>query len=65
VARAIPSSRFGQLPSESVAYNKVKPRVVVELDVDSAFEDYPMAHPLPIHAHPPRPRGRRPARSSR
>jgi hypothetical protein len=45
VARAIPSSRFGQLPSESVAYNKVKPRVVVELDVDSAFEDYRWRHP--------------------
>ena len=42
--RTIPSTRFGQLPSEPVAYTKVKPRVVVELDVDSAFEDYRWRH---------------------
>lgn len=42
--RTIPSSRFGQLPSQPVAYTKVKPRVVVELDVDTAFENYRWRH---------------------
>ena len=43
--RTIPSSRFGQLSSEPVAYSRVKPRVVVELDVDRAFEDFRWRHP--------------------
>jgi ATP-dependent DNA ligase len=43
--RTIPSTRFGQLPSEPVPYTRVKPRVVVELDVDAAFEDYRWRHP--------------------
>ena len=42
--RTIPSSRFGQLPSQPVTYTKVKPRVVVELDVDGSFEDYRWRH---------------------
>jgi hypothetical protein len=42
--RTIPSSRFGQLPSEPVAYTRVKPRVVVELDVDTAIEHYKWRH---------------------
>jgi hypothetical protein len=42
--RTIPSSRFGQLPSQPVTYTKVKPRVVVELDVDTSFEDYRWRH---------------------
>jgi hypothetical protein len=32
------------MPSEPVTYTKVKPRVVVELDVDTAFEDYRCHH---------------------
>ena len=44
VPRTIPSSRFGQLPSQPVTYTKVKPRVVVELDVDGSFEDYRWRH---------------------
>jgi ATP-dependent DNA ligase len=43
--RSIPSSRFGRLPSEPVTYTRVKPRVVVELDVDTAVEDYRWRHP--------------------
>ena len=42
--RTIPSSRFGQLPSEPVAYTRVKPHVVVELDVDTAIEHYRWRH---------------------
>ena len=42
--RTIPSSRFGQLPSQPVTYTRVKPRVVVELDVDGSFEDYRWRH---------------------
>ena len=42
--RTIPSSRFGQLPSQPVTYTRVKPRVVVELDVDTSFEDYRWRH---------------------
>jgi hypothetical protein len=42
--RTIPSSRFGQLPSEPVTYTRVKPRVVVELDVDTALEDNRWRH---------------------
>jgi hypothetical protein len=38
------SSRFGQLPSEPVTYTRVKPRVVVELDVDTAIEHYRWRH---------------------
>jgi hypothetical protein len=64
--RTIPSSRFGQLlPSQPVTYTKVKPRVVLELDVDGSFDDEPMAPRLPLRAHPSRPEGRRPARSHR
>jgi ATP-dependent DNA ligase len=62
--RTIPSSRFGQLPSEPVAYTKVKPRVVVELDVDNAFEDYRWRHPCRF-SRASRPKGSRPARSHR
>jgi hypothetical protein len=40
----IPSSRFGQLPSQPVTYTRVKPRVVVELDVDTAIEHYRWRH---------------------
>jgi len=38
------SSRFGQLPSEPVTYTRVKPRIVVELDVDTAIEHYRWRH---------------------
>ncbi|MDT7700256.1 MAG: hypothetical protein QOJ30_2581, partial [Pseudonocardiales bacterium] len=34
----IPSSRFGQRPSEPIDYLQVAPRTVVELDVDTSFE---------------------------
>jgi hypothetical protein len=34
----IPSSRFGQRPSQPVEYTRVVPSLVVELDVDTAFE---------------------------
>jgi ATP-dependent DNA ligase len=40
----IPSSRFGQLWSEPVAYTPVAPRVVVELEVDTAFEQERWRH---------------------
>jgi hypothetical protein len=43
-APTIPSSRFGQLHSEPVVYTRVKPRVVVELDVDTAIEHYRWRH---------------------
>ena len=41
---AIPSSRFGQLPSEPIEYLKVAPTTVVELDVDTAFENHRWRH---------------------
>jgi ATP-dependent DNA ligase len=40
----IPTSRFGRLPSESVAYTRVAPTVVVELEVDTAFEQERWRH---------------------
>jgi ATP-dependent DNA ligase len=40
----IPSSRFGQRPGEAVEYLRVEPNVVVELDVDTSFEDYRWRH---------------------
>jgi hypothetical protein len=41
-----PSPRAGssQLPSKPVTYTRAKPRVVVELDVDTSFEDYRWRH---------------------
>ena len=42
--RTIPSSRFGQLRSQPVTYTPVKPRVVVEIDVDTALEHYRWRH---------------------
>ena len=36
--KVIPSSRFGQRPSKPVDYTRVEPSLVVELDVDTAFE---------------------------
>jgi ATP-dependent DNA ligase len=36
---AIPSSRFGQRPSQPVEYTRVTPTVVVELAVDTSFDD--------------------------
>ncbi|HWM05237.1 MAG TPA: hypothetical protein VNP92_23100 [Actinophytocola sp.] len=41
----IPSSRFGRWPSEPVAYVRVAPTVVVELDVDTACEQSRWRHP--------------------
>ncbi|MFC5948380.1 hypothetical protein ACFQH9_08850 [Pseudonocardia lutea] len=41
----IPSARFGQRPSEPVAYVQVAPSVVVELEVDTAFEQDRWRHP--------------------
>jgi ATP-dependent DNA ligase len=41
---AIPSSRFGQRPSQPVEYTRVTPTVVVELAVDTSFEDYRWRH---------------------
>jgi ATP-dependent DNA ligase len=41
----IASSRFGQRPSEPVTYVQVAPTAVVELDVDTAFEDHRWRHP--------------------
>ncbi|WP_433559210.1 ATP-dependent DNA ligase [Pseudonocardia xinjiangensis] len=41
----IASSRFGRRPSEPVTYVQVAPTTVVELDVDSAFEDHRWRHP--------------------
>jgi hypothetical protein len=40
----IPSSRFGQRPSKPVDYTRVVPSLVVELDVDVAFEQYRWRH---------------------
>jgi hypothetical protein len=40
----IPSSRFGQRPSQPVAYTRVVPSLVVELDVDTAFEQHRWRH---------------------
>jgi ATP-dependent DNA ligase len=40
----IPSSRFGQRPSKPVEYTRVVPSLVVELDVDVAFEQYRWRH---------------------
>jgi hypothetical protein len=34
----LPSSRFGQLPHELISYTQVRPSGVVELDVDTAYE---------------------------
>ncbi|NMH75678.1 hypothetical protein [Pseudonocardia xinjiangensis] len=41
----IASSRFGQRPAEPVTYVQVEPTTVVELDVDTAFEDHRWRHP--------------------
>jgi ATP-dependent DNA ligase len=41
---AIPSSRFGQRPSTPVDYTRVVPSLVVELDVDVAFEQHRWRH---------------------
>ena len=41
---AIPSSRFGQRPSMPVDYTRVVPCLVVELDVDVAFEQHRWRH---------------------
>jgi ATP-dependent DNA ligase len=40
----IPSSRFGQRPSQPVDYTRVEPSLVVELDVDVAFEQHRWRH---------------------
>ncbi|HET6259228.1 MAG TPA: hypothetical protein VFE39_11305 [Pseudonocardia sp.] len=40
----IPSSRFGQRPSEPVEYQRVTPKTVVELDVDASFDDHRWRH---------------------
>lgn len=42
--RVIPSSRFGQLPSKPIEYVQVAPTVVVELDVDTAYENHRWRH---------------------
>ncbi|MCE3554502.1 hypothetical protein LWC33_23970 [Pseudonocardia sp. RS11V-5] len=42
----IPSARFGQRPSEPVEYVQVAPSVVVELEVDAAFELGRWRHPV-------------------
>ena len=41
----IPSGRFGHHPSEPLTYTRVQPWVVVELDVDTAFEAHRWRHP--------------------
>ena len=41
----IPVSRLGALPGGAVAYTRVKPRVVVELEVDTASENMRWRHP--------------------
>jgi hypothetical protein len=41
---AIPSSWFGQLPSKLIDYRPVVPNMVVELDVDTAFEHHRWRH---------------------
>jgi ATP-dependent DNA ligase len=41
----LPSSRFGQLPSEPISYTPVRPSVGVELDVDTAYEQDRWRHP--------------------
>jgi hypothetical protein len=46
----IPSSRFGHLPSEPIVYTQVKPRVVVELHVDTAFEQNRWRHACRLFA---------------
>jgi ATP-dependent DNA ligase len=40
----IPSSRFGQRPSQPVEYTQVTPTIVVELDVDTSYEQYRWRH---------------------
>ena len=40
----IPSSRFGQRPSQPVSYTRVVPSLIVELDVDTAFEQHRWRH---------------------
>jgi ATP-dependent DNA ligase len=42
----IPANRFGQLGADPVHYTKVSPDVVVELDVDTAFEHQRWRHPV-------------------
>jgi ATP-dependent DNA ligase len=42
---AIPSSRFGQHPNQPIPYTRVAPNVVVELDVDAAYEHGRWRHP--------------------
>jgi hypothetical protein len=40
----IPSSRFGQRPSQPVEYVQVEPTVVVEVDVDTSCEQQRWRH---------------------
>ena len=40
----IPSSRFGQRPSQPVEYVQVEPTVVVEVDVDTSYEEQRWRH---------------------
>jgi hypothetical protein len=40
----IPSSRFGQRPSQPVTYTRVVPSLIVELCVDTAFEQHRWRH---------------------
>ena len=42
--KVIPSSRFGQRHSKPVDYTRVEPSLVVELDIDMAFEQHRWRH---------------------
>jgi hypothetical protein len=42
----LPSTRFGQLPSQPLEYTRVQPRVIVELDVGTAYEHDRWRHPV-------------------
>jgi hypothetical protein len=48
-----PSSQFGHQPSRPVEYARVEPLLVVELEVDTSFEDYRGHHAARLGAFGP------------
>ena len=48
----LPSSRFSALPCEPVSYARGRPSVIVELDVDTAYDQHRWPNPVPAGCGP-------------